>query len=482
MVILLVLAAVCLVGVLGATAIHFRSHKERLRHLDTIVHVNGIRGKSTVTRLIHGALHESGRITVAKTTGTFACVLAPDKSEHPIIRRYAPNILEQFSIFGKWINKSVNAMVVECMAVRPEYQKFCQDKIVRADIVVITNVRIDHTEEMGETLEEIAASLCSTMPRNGVVVTGESNPDVLAVMRAKCDEAGSRLVVADPDEVSDEHVGQYRYLQFKENVAVGLEICRLLDIDETTALRGMLAAEPDPGMVTVDTVPIGGKRVHWVPAFAVNDKESTISVLDEVDKMLPEGCPKIGLLNNRSDRGTRADLFANIVCEDVDEHFEKLALLGDLERPIGEKIVAGGWDSEDVLRLGAATNPSRDELLDTLVHSVEGEDVAIVGMVNIHSAQAEMLIEYFEGADKVAFEDSGRAPEGPEEHAAQAVLDRRLLEEYESEFAEFGVDLHDEDDMAALGVPTIGDHAEFIQLEAALGVLQRRSRARNGAS
>lgn len=358
MVILLVIAAVFLIGVLCTTALHFRSHRARLRDLETIVHVNGIRGKSTVTRLIHGALHESGRTTVAKTTGTYACVLAPDKSEHPIMRRYAPNILEQFSIFGKWINKSVNAMVVECMAVRPEYQKFCQDKIVRADIVVITNVRIDHTEEMGETLEEIAKSLCSTMPRGGVVVTGEHNPDVLEVMRAECEMANTRRVVADTDQVSDEHVGSYRYLQFKENVAVGLEICKLLGIDTDTALRGMLAAEPDPGMVTVDTIPIDGKRVHWVPAFAVNDKESTISVLDEVDNMLPEGCPKIGLLNNRSDRGARAELFAEIVCEDVDHHFEKLALLGDLERPVAEKIVGNGWEDEDVPRLGAATNLS----------------------------------------------------------------------------------------------------------------------------
>lgn len=474
MLILLALAALFLAGVLTTTAIHNRRHRNRLRHLETIVHVNGIRGKSTVTRLIHGAFHESGRATVAKTTGTYACVIDADKSEHPIRRKYAPNILEQFSIVGRWVTKSVDAMVVECMAVRPEYQKFCQDKIVHGDIVVITNVRIDHTEEMGETLEEIAASLCSTMPKNGVVVTGERNPAVLDVLRAEAEKAGSRLVVADPEQISDEHLGAYRYLQFKENVAVGLEVCALLGIDSDTALRGMLAAEPDPGMVTVDTVEYGGKRVHWVPAFAVNDKESTISVLDEIDTLLPEGCRKIGLLNNRSDRGTRAELFAEVVCKDVPHHFEKVALLGDLERPVGEKIVAGGWKSHNVLRLGAATNPSRDELLDALVHSVPDDDVALVGMVNIHSAQAETLIEFFEDAEKVPFEISGRAPETPEEQIAQAKLDRELLEDYEHEFAEYGVDLHDREDMAALGVETPAPQAKFIQLEAALKVLERK--------
>lgn len=453
---ILVLAATCLAGVLGSTTLQYRSHRKRLDDLDTVVHVNGIRGKSTVTRLIHGALSESGLRTVAKTTGTYACVIGSDRREHPIRRTYAPNILEQFSIFAKWLTRRVDAMVVECMAVRPEYQKFCQDKIVRADIVVITNVRIDHQEEMGDTVEEIAASLCSTMPLRGTVVTGEQNPAVLEIMQEKCDEAETTLIVADPSRVPAEHVASYRYLQFAENVAVGLEVCKLLGIDEDTALRGMLGAHPDPGMVTVDTVEIEGKRVHWVPAFAVNDKESTISVLDEIDNLLPEGCEKIGLLNNRADRGPRAELFADIVCEDVPHHFAKIGLIGDLERPIGERITSGGWNADDVLRLGATTNPSREELLRELVGSVPAEDVALVGMVNIHSEQAEMLIEYFEEADKVSALQSDTEPAGGNPHTTmseavvsddparlQAKADREKLRAYEADFAELGVDIRE---------------------------------------
>ena len=49
-----------------------REHNARLNGLDLRLHVNGIRGKSTVTRLLAGVLREGGYVTVAKTTGSAA--------------------------------------------------------------------------------------------------------------------------------------------------------------------------------------------------------------------------------------------------------------------------------------------------------------------------------------------------------------------------------------------------------------------------
>jgi UDP-N-acetylmuramyl tripeptide synthase len=42
------------------------------------IHVNGIRGKSTVTRYVAAILRESGLRTFGKTTGTAARVILPD--------------------------------------------------------------------------------------------------------------------------------------------------------------------------------------------------------------------------------------------------------------------------------------------------------------------------------------------------------------------------------------------------------------------
>ena len=66
------------------------------------------------------------------------------------------------------------------------------------------------------------------------------------------------------------------------------------------------------------------------------------------------------------------------------------------------------------------------------------------------------------------------------EQLIQAKLDRELLEEYEHEFAEYGVDVHDEEDMAALGITTPAPKTEFIKFEAALKVLARRQKVKAG--
>ena len=71
-----------------------RRHNETLDNLDVNIHVNGIRGKSTVTRMIGGMLRASGMNAVAKTTGTYACVIEGEGYEHPIKRVGPPNINE----------------------------------------------------------------------------------------------------------------------------------------------------------------------------------------------------------------------------------------------------------------------------------------------------------------------------------------------------------------------------------------------------
>ncbi|WP_235933465.1 hypothetical protein [Corynebacterium qintianiae] len=74
-------------------------HTATLDTLDVNVHVNGIRGKSTVTRMIGGMLRAQGFTTIAKTTGTYACVIDHEGTEHPIKRVGPPNINEQYAPF-----------------------------------------------------------------------------------------------------------------------------------------------------------------------------------------------------------------------------------------------------------------------------------------------------------------------------------------------------------------------------------------------
>lgn len=383
------------IGVFAYWWLTMRRHEQRLRSLDVRIHVNGIRGKSTVTRLLAGVLREGGYVTLAKTTGSAARVIAPTGAETPIKRRGAATINEQVDIVRDHVGDDVEALVIECMAVRPLYQKYSQERIVRSDITVITNVREDHQEEMGETLEQIADAMSMTIPDNGVLITAEDRPHLQERLRRNAADRGSRCLIADPDSVADEEMRGFDYLQFKANVAIGLEVAHLLGIPREVAVRGMWKAVPDVGVVRLRGYDIHGKRILWVPLFAANDRESVILTFQSLAPQFPPGAPVIGILNNRADRGRRAELFAKMVPEDLADHLQHVLTFGAYENTVVAEMTRRGYPAERIHKLGETVAPSLEQILTTIADLVPGREGVLVGMVNIHTAQAELLIEHF---------------------------------------------------------------------------------------
>lgn len=373
-----------------------RRHTRQIESIPLRIHVNGIRGKSTVTRILAGMLRQEGIRTVAKCTGSAAVVIHPDGSETPIRRRGAATILEQIDVIRKYVPGQTEAIVVECMALQPYNQAVSERQIVRSNVGVITNVREDHQDVMGETLSEIARSLLNTCPYGGLLVTSEQNAEILAVMREECDRRGSRLLVADPDDVSEEDLLGFPYVSFKENVAIGAAISRFLDIPRDVAMRGMQGAAPDPGSLILKHLRIGEKLVTWANLLAVNDRESTIVSMRKLEPYRTGKTTTIGLLNNRSDRPQRALQFAEIAALDLD--LDRLALLGAYEHVVAQRLIDQYRIAPDrVIRLGANRNPNLPTLIQRLVHDQPTRHVMLVGMVNIHTEAADLLREYLEG-------------------------------------------------------------------------------------
>ena len=73
----------------------FWRHQRNVKAIPVRIHVNGTRGKSSVTRLIAAGLRAGGKRTVAKITGTLPRVVLPDGREAAIIRLMGANIIEQ---------------------------------------------------------------------------------------------------------------------------------------------------------------------------------------------------------------------------------------------------------------------------------------------------------------------------------------------------------------------------------------------------
>jgi poly-gamma-glutamate synthase PgsB/CapB len=99
------------------------AHRRRVDDLQSRIHVNGIRGKSTVARIVAGMLREHGLVTVARSTGTFAAVINRDGVDEPIKRKGPPTILEKVEIARQYVTPDADVLVFECMALKPEYQR-----------------------------------------------------------------------------------------------------------------------------------------------------------------------------------------------------------------------------------------------------------------------------------------------------------------------------------------------------------------------
>ncbi len=401
----------------------YKEHEARIQRLPVRIHINGIRGKSTVTRLVAGVLREGGFETIAKTTGSAARIIFEDGNEAPIKRRGAATIVEQIEIVREHVKRTTEALVIECMAVNPIYQKVSQEQIVKGNITVITNVREDHQDVMGETLEEIADSLANTIPYGGLFITAEEREHLRDRLEKIARARGSDFLYADPEWVTDDDLAGFQYLSFKENLAIGLAIARLLDIPRDVALRGMQRAIPDIGVVFVQQATIKGKEVVWAPLFAVNDRESTIMGVEALRPYHRPDATRIGVLNNRYDRAVRAVQFAEIAARDL--KLDYFITFGAYEDQVTDKMVKIGTPRERIINLGFSKNPTLEQILDQIVALTEGDQALLIGMVNIHTPQAELLMEFFHHLKEEKLAVSGLVADF--EHVPESVRRRRYL-------------------------------------------------------
>lgn len=161
-----------------------------------LIHINGIRGKTQVCRLLDAALRQEGFAVFTKTTGTHATTIGVDGKEKPIPRRFAPNILEQQKIMAQAAKEGAQILIIECMAIHPLLQIAAQDKILRGNIGVVTNVRLDHIWDMGEKPEEIAKSLAAVFPKNGMAFTAEKG-ETLPLLQKLAAKRNCKLYAVD---------------------------------------------------------------------------------------------------------------------------------------------------------------------------------------------------------------------------------------------------------------------------------------------
>lgn len=177
------------------------------------IHVAGTNGKGSVSHIIASVLQEAGYKTGLYTSPhlldyrerikingqmipeRFVCDLINNAFE--IINEIKPSFFEMSVAlaFEYFKQEKVDVAVIEVgMGGRLD-----STNIISPELSVITNIGLDHTQFLGDSIEKIAAEKAGIIKEQIPVVIGESSPDSRKVFLKTAAEKKSRIKFADDD-------------------------------------------------------------------------------------------------------------------------------------------------------------------------------------------------------------------------------------------------------------------------------------------
>jgi poly-gamma-glutamate synthase PgsB/CapB len=374
---------------ISSGAAELAAHRRRLKQIPVRIHVNGTRGKSSVARLIAAGLRFAGMRTCCKTTGTLPRMIMPDGSEYPVFRPSKANVVEQIRIVAAAVEAEAEVLVLECMALLPQLQWLCEEKLVRATHGVITNAREDHLDVMGPTGRDVAKALAGMIPPHAKLYTADR--DHLDVFAAACADRKCEFYPTSPADVAaitPLDLAGFSYVEHAENIALSLRVCAALGVDRKTALQGMWTAKPDPGAMTAHEMDFFGREINFVNGFAANDPQSTEFIWNLALERYADVEKRIAIFNCRDDRPDRSRPLGELVVNWAPaDHY---LLIGSGTFIFAKYAVKAGLDPR---KLVIAEDRRPEEIFEIVVE-LTGRRSLAMGMANIGGIGLD-IVRYF---------------------------------------------------------------------------------------
>ena len=357
--------------------------------------VGGTRGKSGVTRLVAAGLRESGVRVLAKTTGSKPVLIFPDGSEREIPRAGPASIREQIRLVRLAVRTGADTLVSELMSIGPECLAAESRDILRPGVLALTNVRLDHLDEMGRRKPDIARALASAFPERADIFIPKE--EVYPVFEEAAARTASGLhPVAPLAAVAGPSAGpNLSFGEFEPNVRLALAVLASLGVDREIAMRGMAKATPDFGSLRVWRGRFGDppRPAVCISTFAANDPESSALVLEKIKKRFPPAARTlVGLLSLREDRGDRTLQWVRAAHEGFFRDFARVVLLGPPARVALRKIRKSPLPGGTVFSVYDGSSP--EVLMNRVVSAALGEPV-VIGLGNI-VGPGERLVRFWD--------------------------------------------------------------------------------------
>ena len=386
---LIILGALALI-LIASGLLEFRYHQLVLSSIPIRIHVNGTRGKSSVTRLIAAGLRAGGKRTFAKTTGTAPRVIDSKGIDRIIHRLRRPSIGEQVRLLKYFSSEKPDVVVMECMAVQPQYQWISEHQMVKSHIGVITNARPDHLDEMGPTEVDVVKSLCNSIPVGGTLVTAEDkHKDIL---QSVAERNRSEIFFSDESSVSENDLNKFGYIEHPQNIAIALDVCHKMGVARDIALSGMHSVQPDLGALVVWKL-LGKKgSIQFVNGMAANDPVSTLQIWKFVIDRYPTTSGTAVFFNSRDDRPLRTKQMLGLTFEEIKPEY--FIIRGDKIETKVRRLVHHSPDTEVMI---FPLSDSIDEVYESILSLPD--DVLVFAIGNQVGAGQEILQKLSESRD-----------------------------------------------------------------------------------
>jgi poly-gamma-glutamate synthase PgsB/CapB len=314
--------------------LHARRHRQGRTDRSSIPLVIGgwgSRGKSGTERLKAALFNAMGRSLICKTTGCEPVLLYGKRfgplEEIPLHRPYdKATIWEQLDVLHIAAQAKVDVFLWECMGLNPEYVRLMQEDWMRDDISTITNTYPDHEDIQGPSGMDVAESIASFIPPGGQLLSSEQL--MYPLLEKRCAEKGTAIGKPSPFDlycITDEVLQRFPYNEHPHNIALILALARKLGVSQDYALKEMAdRIKPDIGVLRVyPRVAFKGCALEFSNGFSANEKFGCLSNWQRLglDQLILADAPKVwltALVNNREDRVTRSQVFAQLLVQDID--------------------------------------------------------------------------------------------------------------------------------------------------------------------
>lgn len=181
------------------------------------IHVGGTNGKGSVAATLASITRADGRntglytsphlctfrerIQINGTAITEAALVAAARKLWPAIQRMAPSFFEATTAIGflALAEAGVDIAVVEVGL----GGRLDSTNVIQPDLVVITNIDLDHAEYLGNSIESVAREKAGIIKSAVPVLTAERSEVALTIFRERASEVGATLHVMPPDDPHD---------------------------------------------------------------------------------------------------------------------------------------------------------------------------------------------------------------------------------------------------------------------------------------